>query len=72
MRIVIDPHCRRRMRERGITPEEMAWAWMEFVKERKSQDHPEAKVRTGTRPDGTAITVVAAEDDEVLYFWTVW
>ncbi|GAC1345198.1 MAG: hypothetical protein NVSMB29_19360 [Candidatus Dormibacteria bacterium] len=72
MRVEIDPHCQRRMRERGISPEDMAIAWTAYEKDMASQDHPTARVRTGRRPDGSAVTVVAEVRGGCLYFWTTW
>lgn len=72
MRVIIDPHCRRRMRERSIGPEDMALAWTTFEGDRPSREHPGARVRTGRRLDGSRVTVVAQESKDVLRFITVW
>lgn len=72
MQVRLDPHCQRRMRERGISPEDMANAWLNSEKDQPSQDHPGARVRTATLADGSRVTVVAHQSEHELYFITVW
>ncbi len=72
MRVEIDPHCRRRMTERGIAVEDLALAWTAYEKDRPSHDHPAARIRTARRPDGSNVTVVAEQSSDRLYFWTTW
>ena len=56
----------------GITEEEIARAWTEPELDRFSRDHPGARVRTATQPDGSKVTVVAIQREEVLEFITTW
>jgi hypothetical protein len=56
----------------GITEEEIVRAWTEPEFDRPSQDHPGARVRTATQPDGSKVTVVAIQRDDVLEFITTW
>jgi hypothetical protein len=72
MRVLIDPHCRRRMQERGVSADDMAQAWLHHDTDRPSVDHPGARVRTAARSDGRRVTVVARQTPEELYFITVW
>ncbi len=71
-RIVIEPHARLRMRQRGISDEEIAHVWVHYDHERPSQDHPGFRVRIGRTPGGRRVGVVARLQRDVFEVKTVW
>jgi hypothetical protein len=65
-------HFIQEQRNDGISDEEIARAWTEPELDRPSEDHPGARVRTATQPDGSRVTVVALQREDVLEFITTW
>lgn len=72
MRVRLTAHFRREQAADGITEEEIARAWTRPEFDRASQEHPGARVRTATQPDGSRVTVVAREADDLLLLITTW
>lgn len=72
MRIRRTRHFGEEQANDGITEEEIARVWTDPELDRPSQDHPGARVRTATQPDGSKVTVVAIQREDVLEFITTW
>ncbi len=72
MRVHRTRHFIQEQRNDGISDEEIARAWTEPELDRPSEDHPGARVRTATQPDGSRVTVVALQREDVLEFITTW
>ena len=72
MRVHRTRHFIQEQRNDDITDEEIARAWTEPELDRPSEDHIGARVRTATQPDGSKVTVVAIQLEDVLEFITTW
>ncbi len=72
MKIVRTFHFREEQRADDITEAEIALAGTRPDLERESQDHPGARVRTATVPDGARVTVVGRLDGDTLILITTW
>lgn len=72
MRVRRTAHFRTEQEVDGITDEEILRAWTEPELDRPSQDHPGARVRTATQPDGSKVTVVARLTPDELTLITTW
>jgi hypothetical protein len=56
----------------GVTEDEIARAWTRPEEDLPSREHPGARVRTATQPDGTRVAVVARETAGLLLLITTW
>ena len=72
MRIVRTHHFRQEQEADGITDDEVARTWTEPELDRGSREHPGARVRTATQPDGSRVTVVARQARDELVLITTW
>ena len=71
-RVVVEPHARLRMRQRGVSDEDIAYVWLHYEQERPTQEHPGYRVRIGRTPAGHRVGVVARLQAEVFEVKTVW
>ena len=72
MRVQLTDHFRREQAADGVTEDEIARAWRSPEQDLPSREHPGARVRTATQPDGTRVTVVARETAGLLLLVTTW
>jgi len=72
VKIVRTFHFREEQRADDVTEAEIALAWTRPDLERESQDHPGARVRTTTVPDGTRVSVVGRLTGDTLIPITTW
>jgi len=72
VKIVRTFHFREEQRADDITEAEIALAWTRPDLERASQDHPSARVRTATVPEGTRVSAVGRLSGDTLTLIATW
>ncbi len=72
MKIVRTFHFREEQRSDDVTEAEITLAWTRPDLERESQDHPGARMRTTTVPNGTRVSVVGRLTGDTLILITTW
>jgi len=60
------------MQEDDISWDEVFEAWVTFDRERPSQDHLGALIRTASVSDGSSVTVVGRQTENTLELITTW
>jgi hypothetical protein len=65
-------HFLSEMLDDDISWDEVFVAWMKFERERPSQSHPGALVRTALVPDRSSVTVVGRLTENTLELITTW
>jgi hypothetical protein len=72
VRVRLTAHFRREQAADAITEEELVRAWTRPEGDLPSREHPGARVRTATQPDGSRVTVVGRQTPGLLLLITTW
>jgi hypothetical protein len=72
VRVRLTEHFRREQAADAITEEELVRAWTRPERDLPSREHPGARVRTGTQPGGSRVTVVGHQKQGLLLLITTW